>query len=92
MSEYTNLKPEHLFNIITAEGLRLYEMLKGNAISEFEKNEIEKMLREDENDYIKESVKQWLEKLEEAVAYINENTEMRIEVKVDGEIVIFNMR
>jgi hypothetical protein len=86
MTEYTNLSLEHILSMITTGGLRLYELLKGNLIAEFRMLEIEKMFKDAE---IREKAEEWLERFEEAVADINENTDMRVAVEIDGEMVRF---
>lgn len=92
MNEYANLKLEYLLTMITTEGMRLYEKLKGNPVNEFQKREIEEILGDDEDDEIIRKAEKWLEKLEEAVADINENTDIKIEVELDGEMVRFKRK
>ena len=64
--------------------MRLYEKLKENWLSEIPMKDIENMLR---LEGIDDKKYDWLEKLAEAVSDINCDTDIKVELELDEEIM-----
>lgn len=86
MEKYTEFRLEYFQALKTAEGLRLYEILKSNDNWTHRLDLIAAMLASQNNG--KRNISQ-LNIIDDAIKDINKNTELSIHYTIDGPTIIF---